>query len=224
MKKILPLSLLLAALLAAAAFAQGSPQDKPGKPGVALAFEDAAVTASGLTPGRPVIWFGVEHRIDAEYSGEMAQRYEVGTAAADGTARLDLGRSIAPRSYWVAVDLDSGDFLVAAPGGYRIAKPPKPSRVGLGEGAKADELLDDRAFLMGLVVSPKEGAWAFTGADGGPRDEDGTNDGHLRFALDRFDPLPGMPAAPAKLKGNDLWFVIDPLTMEIAVHKGGVAQ
>jgi hypothetical protein len=171
-----------------------------------------------------VIWFGVEHRIDAEYSGEMAQHYQVGTAAADGTARLDLDRSIAPRSYWVAVDLDSGDFVVAAPGGYRIAKPQKPSRVGLGNGAKADELLDDRAFLMGLVVSPKEGAWSFTGADGGPRDEDGKNDGHLRFALDKFDPLPGMPAAPAKLKGNDLWFVVDPLTMEIAVHKGGVAQ
>jgi hypothetical protein len=222
--KNLSLSLLLAAFLAGAAFAQGSPQDKPPKPGVALAFEDAAVTASGLTPGRPVIWFGVEHRIDAEYSGEMAQRYEVGTAAADGTARLDLGRPIAPRSFWVAVDLDSGDFLVAAPGGYRIAKPQKPSRVGLGDGSKADELLDDRAFLMGLVVSPKEGAWSFTGADGGPRDEDGKNDGHLRFALDRFDPLPGMPAAPAKLKGSDLWFVVDPLTMEIAVHKGGVAQ
>ena len=91
------------------------------------------MTASGLTPGRPVIWFGVEHRIDAEYSGTMAQKYAVGTAAADGTARLDLGRSIAPRSFWVAVDLDSGDFLVAAPGGYRIAKPRKPSHVGLGE-------------------------------------------------------------------------------------------
>jgi hypothetical protein len=224
MKFSLPWSLLVLFLLAGTAFAQGSSQDKPPKSGVTIAFEDAAVTASGLTPGGAVIWFGVEHRIDAEYSGEMAQRYQVGTAAADGTARLDLGHSIAPRSFWVAVDLGSGDFLVAAPVGYRIAKPQKPSRVGLGEGAKADELLDERPFLMGLVVSPKEGAWAFTGADGGPRDEDGKNDGHLRFALDRFDPLPGMPAAPARLKGNDLWFVVDPLTMEIAVHKGGVAQ
>src|SRR3954468_4225430 len=116
MKKLLPSSLLLLSLLAGTAFAQ----QKPDKPGVALTFEDAAVMASGLTPGGAVIWFGVEHRIDAEYSGEMAQRYQVGTAAADGTARLDLGRSIAPRSFWVAVDLGSGDFLVAAPGGYRI--------------------------------------------------------------------------------------------------------
>ena len=219
-KKLLLPPLLLLALLARTA----SAEQKPGKPGVAIAFEDAAVTASGLTPGKSVVWFGVEHRIDAEYSGVMAQKYAVGTAAADGTARLDLGRSIAPRSFWVAVDLDSGDFLVAAPGGYRIAKPARPSRVGLGNGSKADDLLDDRPYLMGLVVSPKEGAWAFSGGDGGPRDEDGKNDGHLSFALDRFDPLQGMPAAPAKLRGSDLWFVVDPLTMEISVHKGGVAQ
>jgi hypothetical protein len=219
-KLLLPSSLLLLSLAAGTVFAQ----QKPGKPGVAITFEDAALTASGLTPGRPVVWFGVEHRIDAEYSGEMALRREVGTAAADGTARLDLGRAIAPRSFWVAVDLDSGDFLVAAPGGYRIAKPQKPSHVGLGNGSKSDDLLDERPFLMGLVVSPKEGAWSFTGGDGGPRDEDGRNDGHLSFALDRFDPLPGMPAAPAKLRGGDLWFVVDPLAMQIAVHKGGVAQ
>jgi hypothetical protein len=148
----------------------------------------------------------------------------VGTAAADGTARLDLKDAIAPRSFWVAVDLDSGNFVVAAPNGYRIARPANPSRLGLGEGSKADELLDDRAFLMGLVVTPKEGAWSFTGADGGPRDEDGRNDGHLRFALDKFDPLPGSPPAPAHLRGGDLWFVVDPLTLEISVHKGGVAQ
>lgn len=218
----LPLSFLLLSLfvvIADPAFAQ-----KPDKPGPQIAFEDAAVVASGLTPGKPVIWFGVEHRIDAEYSGEMAQRYDAGTAAADGTARLDLGHAPAPRSFWVAVDLDSGDFIVAAPGGYRIAKPQKPAHSGLGQGAKSDEILDERPFLMGLMVSPKQGAWSFTGGDGGPRDEDGKNDGHLRFALDKFDPLPGSPAAPAKLKGNDLWFIVDPLTMEISVHKGGVAQ
>jgi hypothetical protein len=81
---------------------------------------------------------------------------------------------------------------------------------------------------MGLMVRPGigagTGAWAFTGGDGGPRDEDGKNDGHLRFALDKFDPLPGSPASPAKLQRTDLWIVVDPLSMEIAVHKGGVAQ
>jgi hypothetical protein len=220
MRSVLSSSLLLFLLLAGTAFAQGN----SGKPDPQIAFDDTAVTASGLTPGKPVIWFGVEHAVDAAYSGDMAQHYSAGTAAADGTARLDLGRAPAPRSYWVAVDLTSGAFAVAAPDGSPLTKPKKPSRAGLGQGDKPDELLDDRPFLMGLMVRPGEGAWAFTGGDGGPRDEDGKNDGHLRFALDRFDPLPGSPAAPSKLNGQDLWFVIDPLAMEISVHKGGVAQ
>jgi len=50
----LPLSLLLFALVTDVAFAQ--------KPAPQIAFEDAAVVASGLTPGKPVVWFGVEHR------------------------------------------------------------------------------------------------------------------------------------------------------------------
>lgn len=209
--------------LASAALLAQAPPGSP-KPVLQITFEETAVAASGLTPGKQVVWFGVEHRVDADYSGEMAQRYQVGTVAADGTARLDLGRAPAPRSFWTAVDLDSGELLVAAPNGYRIARAQHPSHLGLGQGAKADELLDDRPFLMGLMVRPGTGAWAFTGGDGGPRDEDGRNDGHLRFALDKFDPLPGSPAAPAKLSAQDLWFVVDPLAMEIAVHKGGVAQ
>ena len=212
---------LFCLLLASAAFAQDNPA-KPDKP--QIVFAETAVVASGLTPGQTVVWFGVEHAIDAEYSGEISQHYDTVKVAADGTARLDLQQAPAPRSFWVAVELDSGDFAVAAPGGYRIARARKPSRLGLGDGPKADEILDERPFLMGLMVRPGEGAWAFTGGDGGPRDEDGRNDGHLRFALDKLDPLPGSPAAPAKLKGGDLWVIIDPRTMEIAFHKGGVAQ
>ncbi|HTG33117.1 MAG TPA: hypothetical protein VLB76_09315 [Thermoanaerobaculia bacterium] len=221
MKRAVALSsLLLGLLIAGAATGQGTPP--PSDP--QLTFEDSAVVASGLTPGKAVAWFGVEHRIDPGYSGEMIQRYDVGTAAADGTARLELPQPLAPRSFWVAVDLESGGFAVAAPGGYRLAKPLHPSRLRALEGAASDEILDDRPYLMGLVVRPGGGAWAFAGGDGGPRDEDGASDGHLRFALDKLDPLLGSPAAPARSQKADLWFIVAPLTMEISVHKGGVAQ
>ncbi len=213
---VLPL-FLLALLIAGTAVVQGQPH-------LRITFAGTRVLASGLTPGKPVVWFGVEHRVDAEYSGDMTQRYDVGTAAADGTARLELAQVPAPRSFWVAVDLDSGALAVAAPDGYRLAKPRNPARLGAGQGAEPDEILDDRPYLMGLTVRPGLGAWSFAGGDGGPRDEDGESNGHLRFALDRLDPLPGSPAAPAKLAGNDLWILVDPLAMEISVYRGGVAQ
>jgi hypothetical protein len=211
-------------LMAVAAMAQAGPGGS-GRVGPRMDFEPTAVVASGVTPGKTVVWFSVEHRIDADYSGEMVRRYGVVTAAADGTVRLvELSQAAAPRSFWVAVDLDSGDFVVATPDGYQLARPGKPPRLGVGEGGKADEILDERPYLMGLVVRPGQGAWAFAGGDGGPRDEDGANDGHLRFALDKLDPLPGSPAAPAKLQATDLWFIVDPLTMQFSVLKGGVGQ
>lgn len=191
----------------------------------AIAFEENAVVASGLAAGKTVVWFGVELQVDAEYSTTLVRREDLGTAAADGTARLELGRAVTQRSVWVAVDLETGSYAVAAPPGYRVSRPQQPlTRLGANAGAAADDILDDRPYVMGLVVRPGQGAWAFAGGDGGPRDLDGLSDGHVSFALDQLDPLPGSPAAPAKSAGGDLWFVVDPDRMEISVSKGGVAQ
>ena len=208
-------------LIPALAGAQ-SPEPNP-KPGIA--FEAEAVVASGLTPGNPVVWFGVERRVDPDFSTTVVRHAEVATAAADGTARFALGREVAVRSVWVTVDQKKGEFVVAAPDGYRIARPQKPATgLRVRDGGQADELMDERPYLMGLVVRPGDGAWVFAGGDGGERDGDGESDGRLSFALDGFEPLPGSPGAPAKARGEDLWFVVDPRRMEITVLRGGIAQ
>jgi hypothetical protein len=72
-------------LISAASWAQSKP---------AITFEDSAVVASGLTPGKSVVWFGVELRVDAEYSSSRTERYQVGTVAADGTARFTLDQPV----------------------------------------------------------------------------------------------------------------------------------
>jgi hypothetical protein len=214
---------LLALLSAGIASAQGTPPSSP-KPQPRISFEEKAVVASGLTPGGTVAWFGVQRRVDADFSGEIVRLWDAGKVGADGTARIDLPTPVSPRSLWTAVDVTSGEFDVVAPSRYRIARPEKPGRLRAGQGANPDDIEDERPYLAGLVVRPGEGAWSFSGGDGGPRDEDGQNDGRVRFAMDKLDPLPGSPAAPAKAKGTDLWIVVDLLKMEVSVHKGGVAQ
>ena len=99
----------------------------------------------------------------------------------------------------------------------------RPPRLGVGNAAEPDGILDERPYLVGLVVRPGVGAWTFVGGDGGNRDVD-PETGPLRFSLDQLDPLPGSPAAPQKSASGDLWFTVDPLTMEISVNRGGVAQ
>ena len=88
--------------IAAASWAQSS--------GPAITFEDSAVVASGLSPGKTVVWFGIERLVDADYSRDLYQHYTTDTVAADGTARFTLDRAVAPASVWVAVDLDTGTY------------------------------------------------------------------------------------------------------------------
>lgn len=200
------------------------PAGAQARPEPRIAFAENAVTASGLTPGKAVVFFGVERIVDPDHAAELVQHVEEMAAGADGVSRLELARPVSRRSLWVIVDVESGGFAVASPDGYQIQRRPRPSRLVAGEGSRADEIEDGPAYLFGLMVRPGEGAWTFRGGDGSPLDQDGDTDGRVRFALDRLEPLPGSPAAPAKARGTDLWFVVDLLKMQIAVHKGGVAQ
>lgn len=200
------------------------PAGAQGRPEPRIVFEENGVTASGLTPGKAMAFFGVERIVDPDLAAELVQHADAKAAGTDGVSRLELARPVSQRSLWVIVDVESGEFVVAAPDGYQIHRRPRPSRLAVGEGSRPDEIEDGPAYLYGLMVRPGEGAWIFRGGDGSPLDQDGDTDGRVRFALDQLEPLPGSPAAPAKAKGTDLWFVIDLLKMQIAVHKGGVAQ
>jgi hypothetical protein len=188
--------------------------------GPAITFEDTAVVASGLSPGKSMAWFGVERLVDADYSSDLYQHYKTDTVASDGTVRLTLDRAAAAASIWVAVDLDTGQFAVTAPVISHLRRIPQgPSALFQGVGSAADRFLDTRTYVLGLAVRPGQGAWLFGGGDGGPRDLDRSANGRLSFALDKFDALPGSPAAPAKVGGTDTWFVIDPQAMEIAIFQ-----
>jgi hypothetical protein len=196
--------------------------------GPAITFEDSAVVASGLSPGKAVVWFGVERLVDADFSSDLYPHYRTDTAAADGTARLALDRPAAAASIWVAVDLDTGAFGVAAPPSSPLHRTAQTSSQLLqGAGPDSDQFLDTRTYVLGLAVRPGQGAWLFGGGDGGPRDLDKSANSRLSFGLDQFDALPGSPAAPAKAGSTDIWFVIDPTAMEIAIFPpvaGGKAQ
>ena len=188
--------------------------------GPAITFEDSAVVASGLSAGKTVVWFGVERLVDADYSSTLYQHYTTETVAADGTARLALDHAVAAASIWVAVDLDTGAYAVTAPVSSHLNLTlPTSSALLHGLGSLPDQFLDTRTYVLGLAVRPGQGAWFFGGGDGGPRDLDRSANGRLSFALDQFDALLGSPAAPAKAGGTDLWFVIDPQAMQIAIFK-----
>jgi hypothetical protein len=81
------------------------------------------------------------------------QRSGAQAAGADGVSRFELGRPAAQRSVWVAVDVESGEFVVAAPDGYQIVRRPKPARLEVTDGAltlpAAPEYQIDHTYLYG---------------------------------------------------------------------------
>jgi hypothetical protein len=221
---VLPCLLLLAAI-PFTAFAADTPGGGPAR--VALTIDPAGLTVQGVVPNGSIAWFGVEQEVDPDFSVTRRAREGVVLAGADGVARIDLDPPPAKRALWVVVDLQSGDFVAGTPEGYRLNRLDRgkvPCRGDIRADSRDDGLLDDRTQIEGVMVRPGVGVWRFSGSDGGPEDDDGEHDAHLRLALPAFRALGSSPKAPSKIEGRDLWFVIDPVAMNLSVLKGGVAQ
>lgn len=220
-RKHLPYSTLFPGLVALALFA--APPARAQAPQIVWSSDSLA--ASGFTPGGQIVWFGVERRVDPDFSADVVSYRSTTQAAADGSSLLDLERKLAERALWVAVDLETGAWSAATPTGYSLEKlAAPPVAVQSRAAAPSDAFTDSRAYLLGLLVRPQVGAWSFGGSDGGPGDADGANDGVATFALDALEPVGLGPAAPARAAADDLCVVIDPLAMDLSVLKGGVPQ
>jgi hypothetical protein len=159
-----------------------------------LTFAEQAIAGSGFSPGGQVIWLAVARVVAEDYYVTLSRFQSVTSAAADGTARDDLGQPLPSTSLWLAVDLTTGAYSLASPSGAppRVAVSPT---LRVGSGTTSDLVEDRRQSLSALLVRPGVGAWGLTVADGSAADEDGAGDGHLQFSLARMSPLAVAPSA-----------------------------
>lgn len=198
----------------------------PGSPGLGLEISPDSLRITGAEPSGSIAWFGVERIVEPDFSVFRQTRHGVASAGADGTARIPLDPAPSARAFWVVVDLQNGEHAAGAPAGYRLnrlSKEETSCRAETSDGASDDQLLAVGSQVEGLMVRPGVGAWRFSGGDGGPDDEDKTHDGRIRLAQSKFFPVAGAPKAPAKLRADDLWIVIDPVAMSLSVLRGGSA-
>ncbi len=191
-------------------------------PALSLTLGTSEAIASGATPGGRVVFFAVTQEISEDEVATLRRRDGVQIDAdGDGAVSFDLGGPVAPRSIWLAVDLATGAYAQATPGG----DPPKQGAFegpGLVLGAPlgtSDSISDLRTFLEVLVVRPGVAAWARTLADGGASDSDGKVDGSVEARLDALtqmvDPTGAESPAPSRFVAQDLIFSFDPMALEI---------
>jgi hypothetical protein len=182
-----------------------------------ITFQTRSVTVAGLTAKGQVVWYSVAREVAEDDVATIVRRSETQTDEdGDGKAVLDLTGDVPLRSIWVAVDLATGRYAVAAPEGYPLRQAAWRGR-GLGRGnPRADRVEDLRTYADVLLVRPEKGAWRLTAGDGSAQDDDGAADGKIAVALDQMKPVTaGGAEPPARFEARDVVILIDPNRLEL---------
>jgi len=189
----------------------------------ALSLGADSLAVTGASAGAQVAFFGIARDVDPDDVATIRRTAEVaGDEDGDGKVALKLGRPVARRSVWVAVDLTSGDSDAAAPEGFRLKKVNFRGRGLAARSAGRDGIEEDRPLVELLVARPGVGVWTTRLGDGGPDDEDGAADGKLAAGLDHMKPLAGTRTlAPAQFEKGDVVVLVDPNALEITLVKVG---
>lgn len=203
---------LLSLCISASALAQPA----GGLKALEITFQPRAVKVDGITAKGQVVWYSVAREVADDDVATIVRKSELTTDEdGDGRSQFDLDRDVPLRSIWIAVDLATGRYAVAAPEGYPLRRAAWRGP-GLGRGnPRADRVEDVRTYADVLLVRPEKGAWRLTVGDGGERDDDGLPNGKVAAALDKLRPVTGAAEPPQRFEARDVVFLIDPNRMEL---------
>jgi hypothetical protein len=180
-----------------------------------VTITSTAITASGVTPGTQVAFFGVGLEPKGYHAEVHRWSAAVPDAAHGGTATFTFDAPVTWNVVWIVVDLQTGHYTVASTPGFptMTARRPRyrlrhdatgsPSQMGYG-----------RPFVDALYVE-HGGAWTMRAQDGDSTDADGTPDGQTTIDLSRATPLVAGSDAPRQFSPSGTLFVIDVSRLEV---------
>jgi hypothetical protein len=186
-----------------------------------ISFTGTAIQVAGVPAGHDILVFSIA-REPGRYATSIVRRDKtLSVLPGNTTVTWDIGRSIPLRSVWCAIDLQTGEFDVKAPGQddgemdvtteqRRLAEAPSFPR----DGADLTGIAHERADVFVLLVTPGQGVWILRSGDGGSKDED-SRSGKVLVLLSKLAPFAtNGPPAPSKLSLNDTVILIDPVYLK----------
>lgn len=182
---------------------------------VHIRFDATSVIATGATPGKSVQFFAITND-SQEYSTDIRRVSEVIQAGDDGTARLDVAYGVGLRALWFAIDVHSGEYAVASPGGFPLRRvAATPDAMESKHPTRGDVLAVPFAEAEILVVRDGGGSWAARATKGSRQDLDAKRTGRrMLIAPASLKKSHGEgPPALDGLQNKDILVVVDPYTL-----------
>lgn len=175
----------------------------------------AHVTVDHATRGGKVLLIGYEQRA-REFSRVIRRVEREGVAAPDGSVQLDMppGYQIVPNSFWVAIDLASGNYGAVTGDGRKL----REGELAGGDikkdtSGRRKQLITHFDYVYMLVVRPGVGVWDLASGDGGPLDGDGVVDGKIELTAQQLKKRDTEAHDLEAYDAGDLLFVFVPRQM-----------
>lgn len=169
----------------------------------------AAITATDVTPGTQVAFFGV----GLEPKGYHAEVHRWSAVVTDtshsGTATFTLDSPVRWNVVWIVADLRNGHYTIASTPGFPISIPDRPRyRLKRDPSGSPSRMGYGRPFIDGLYLEAG-GGWIIRAQDGASSDADGKADGETTIDLLKATPLLAGSDVPRQFTPNGTLLVID---------------
>lgn len=192
---------------------------------LAIELTPRELRVTGATPGASVIVTGYEERLHASQQSRI-RRQRIDLADAQGVVIRQFASDIAPRSFWIAVDVATGAVAAATPvGGLPLSQRPIPDDLlKKDNNGQLKKLVSRLPYASFLLVRPGEGAWELIAGDGGVTDGDHSVDGKIETDLDQMEPMVAVSAPPKKFEEGDVLLILLPNSMSFFLHRVGANE
>ncbi|MEM9292278.1 MAG: hypothetical protein AAGD01_11405 [Acidobacteriota bacterium] len=176
------------------------------------------VSVTGATADGEVVLLAVE-RVRHLYWSEVRRGDYRELADSSGDVLLTPIDGVAWASVWVAVDLATGDSVVATPAGYPLRQLSAGTAAASVSGTSVNLTV---AAAEVVIVRPGVGRWIARLRDGGGGDSGVAHDGSIQLALVDLASAPQESTPlPTGFSAGDLVVGIDPQRLEVFIQEVG---
>lgn len=178
--------------------------------------DGSRVTVGKATPGGRVLLIGYE-QTTRDYSRVFRRVEKEGVADDKGELRFELGRPIAPRSFWLAVDLMTTGYGAVTADGKKLREGEILPGAFRMKGSRRERAIVRFDYVRVLVVRAQSGVWELTSSDGGPLDADEVLDGEIDLDVRKFARRGDGSTSLDEYRDGDLVIVFVPREMGYVV-------